>query len=135
MNGYKEFMCLFGDVTILDFGQFLLAVGFVIVVGIKISKFLIDFHDTDVSLSSRTSKANSWNADAYISIHHDSGVGGTSGGGATVFIHPSASAKAKTLRGNVYNEYIKAGGIKGNCSLTARQSTPLPIIAGVNLQL
>ena len=74
---------------------------------------------TDVSLSSRTSKANTWNADAYISIHHDSGVGGTSGGGATVFAHPSASAKAKTLRSNVYDEYIKAGGIKGN------RSTPL----------
>lgn len=74
---------------------------------------------TDVDLSVRTYKANVWKADAYISIHHDSGVSGGSGGGATVFVYPSASKKSQDLRAAVYDEYIKAGGIKGN------RSTPL----------
>lgn len=49
---------------------------------------------TDVDLSVRTYKANVWKADAYISIHHDSGVSGGSGGGATVFVYPSSSKKS-----------------------------------------
>lgn len=57
MNGYKEFMCLFGGVTILDVGQFLLAAGFIVVIGMKISKFLIDFHDTERSRIEKLDKA------------------------------------------------------------------------------
>lgn len=74
---------------------------------------------TDIALKLRTDKANAWGADAYISIHHDSGVNGGSGGGATVFVYPSASAKSRELQKAVYEEYISAGGIKGN------RTTPL----------
>ena len=70
----------------------------------------------DVALAVRTDRANAWKADAYVSIHHDSGVSGGSGGGATVFVYPSASKKSQELRAAVYDEYIKAGGIKGNRS-------------------
>lgn len=70
----------------------------------------------DISLQSRCDTANNWDADAYISIHHDSGVQGGSGGGATVFTYTSVSAKTKELAKNVYDAYIAAGGIKGNRS-------------------
>ena len=57
MNGYKEFMCLFGDITILDIGQFLLAVGFVVVICVKISKFLIELHDANQLRDEKLEKA------------------------------------------------------------------------------
>ena len=50
----------------------------------------------------------------YISIHHDSGVGGGAGGGVTVFSHPKSSAKAVTLRDAVYEHVIETGGLRGN---------------------
>ena len=71
---------------------------------------------TDVSLSERCNIANTWGADAFISIHHDSGVNGGSGGGATVFTYTTVSDVTKQLSQNIYTAYIEAGGIKGNRS-------------------
>lgn len=71
---------------------------------------------TDVELATRTTTANNNDCDLYVSIHHDSGVNGGTGGGATCFIYPKASAKAKTLRDNVYAEFIAETGLKGNRS-------------------
>ena len=71
---------------------------------------------TDIPLQSRCDVANNWGADAYISIHHDSGVGGSTGGGATVFTYTSVSDTTKKMSQNVYSSYISAGGIKGNRS-------------------
>ena len=71
---------------------------------------------TDVPLQTRCDIANDWDTDAFISIHHDSGVNGGSGGGATVFTYTSVSTTTKKLSQNVYNSYIAAGGIKGNRS-------------------
>ena len=71
---------------------------------------------TDVELATRTTTANNNDCDLYVSIHHDSGVDGGTGGGATCFIYPKASTKAKTLRDNVYAEFIKETGLSGNRS-------------------
>lgn len=73
----------------------------------------------DIPLAERTTKANSANCDFYISIHHDAGVNGGSGGGITAFVYPTASKQSVTLRDNVYKHIIKETGLKGN------RSTPL----------
>ena len=70
--------------------------------------------EIDVPLAGRCSAANSKKADAFISIHHDAGLNGKSGGGATVYVCASASTKSKTLQNKIYDAYIAAGGIKGN---------------------
>ncbi len=57
MNGYKEFIQLFGNITILDVGQFLLAVGFVVVICVKVSKFLIELHDASQLRDEKIEKA------------------------------------------------------------------------------
>ena len=63
---------------------------------------------TDVSLSKRTTKANSWGADFYLSIHHNAGVKGGKGGGLMAYVYTKASAKSKEWQKELYAEMKKA---------------------------
>lgn len=69
---------------------------------------------TDVSLSKRTTKANSWGADFYLSIHHNAGVNGGKGGGVMAYVYTKASAQSKEWQKELYNTIIKHTGLKGN---------------------
>lgn len=75
----------------------------------------------DVSLSTRTQKANSFNADFYLSIHHNAGIKGGSGGGVVAYVYKklSASDKTRVWQKELYNAIINATGLKGN------RATPL----------
>lgn len=74
---------------------------------------------TDVALKTRTNKANAANVDFYLSIHHNAGVKGGSGGGIVAIVYTSASAKSVEWQKDLYNNLIKHTGLKGN------RSTPL----------
>lgn len=68
---------------------------------------------TDTSLANRCKKANAWGADIYISIHHNAGVEGGSGGGTVVFYYssnPERKAQAQAL----YNAVVARTGLIGN---------------------
>ena len=69
---------------------------------------------TDVALADRCTKANDAKCDLYVSIHHDSGIEGGTGGGTTVFMYPSGSATSKVLRDTIYDKVIEITGLKGN---------------------
>lgn len=75
---------------------------------------------TDIPLITRTNNANKWKADFYLSIHHNAGVKGGSGGGIISIVYTSASAKAIEWQKALYDNLIKHTGLKGN------RSTPLP---------
>lgn len=69
----------------------------------------------DAALGTRTGRANAWGADYYISIHHNAGIGGGSGGGAVVFVYSgSHSGKSDILQKNVYDGLIGETGAFGN---------------------
>lgn len=68
----------------------------------------------DVPLSERTKKANDWKADIYISIHHNAGINGGSGGGITVYRYPNSSKMTKAMQKRLYDLLIKHTGLKGN---------------------
>lgn len=69
----------------------------------------------DVPLSRRTMKANSWGADWFVSIHHNSGAGGTAAGGPMVFVYNRAhSTKSDELQRAVYDGLVAATGKFGN---------------------
>lgn len=72
---------------------------------------------TDVALASRTSAANNAKVDYYVSIHHNAGINGGSGGGPVVFVYNGQhSAASDTLQANIYNGIVDACGKFGNRS-------------------
>lgn len=71
---------------------------------------------TDVSLDARVSAANRWNANFYLSVHHNAGANGTSAGGIVAYTHPNSSAVADVWRNDLYDALIKHTGLKGNRS-------------------
>ena len=68
----------------------------------------------DVALSTRVSKANTWGADFYLSVHHNAGANRTSAGGICAFTHPQASVSSVKWRDAPYDALIDHTGLKGN---------------------
>lgn len=88
---------------------------------------------TDVSLSTRTNKANAWDADIYISIHHNANTGrwGTWTGTET-FTQTGVGGKAVQLAKLVQPELVKAYGLRNRGLKTANfhitRETKMPAI-------
>lgn len=70
----------------------------------------------DISLTARVNAANNFKADFYLSIHHNAGIGGGSGGGIMAYIYNKASAASAEWQKALYNALIAATGLKGNRS-------------------
>lgn len=68
----------------------------------------------DIALSERCRAANNWKADFYLSIHHNAGINGGSGGGAVVYSYRGTSAETHQKRDIIYDEFIKTTGLRGN---------------------
>lgn len=67
----------------------------------------------DVPLSERVNKANSDNADFFISIHHNAGVNGGSGGGTQVYFYGNDLMRP-THAQLLYERTIEQTGLVGN---------------------
>ena len=67
---------------------------------------------TDVSLANRVKKANNWGADIVISIHHNAGINGGTGGGTVVCCWDDTDSKNKAKA--LYNAVVAQTGLKGN---------------------
>lgn len=77
--------------------------------------------EKDTELYERAAKANRAGAAAFISIHHNAGINGGTGGGICVFRAENASETTKKFQKAVYDETVKRTGLKGN------RATPLPV--------
>lgn len=75
----------------------------------------------DVTLEARVSKANLCGADAFISIHHNAGIKGGSGGGVVAYTCRKCSAVSTRLRDVIYERTVYRTGLSGNRS-APRQS-------------
>lgn len=73
---------------------------------------------TDITLSQRTTKANKFKADFYLSVHHNAGVSGGSGGGIQAYVYTSVDSTTLAWQKELYNELIKLTGLRGNRSNT-----------------
>ena len=71
---------------------------------------------TDVALKTRTDNANNFKADFYLSVHHNAGIKGGTGGGIETYIYTKASVKSAEWQTDLYNALIKYTGLKGNRS-------------------
>ena len=74
----------------------------------------------DVSLRKRTNAANDFKADFYLSIHHNAGINGGSGGGIVAFVYTNAKAASIEWQKALYKALIDATWLKGN------RSEPMP---------
>lgn len=68
----------------------------------------------DILLSGRVKAANTAKADIYISIHHNAGIKGGTGGGTTVFYYAGEADKMRAEK--LYNTVIRRTGLIGNRS-------------------
>jgi N-acetylmuramoyl-L-alanine amidase len=69
----------------------------------------------DISLANRVKISNNSKADIYISIHHNAGVNGGTGGGIVVF-YSSSKAERATQAKCLYNHLISETKLAGNRS-------------------
>lgn len=70
--------------------------------------------DRLIDLGDRVAAANGWPADVYLSIHHNAGIKGGSGGGCVVYTAPGCQAKSKALQKAVYGAVVSRTGMVGN---------------------
>lgn len=73
--------------------------------------------NSKVTLEERVKKSNSWKADILVSVHHNAGINGGSGGGIVVFNSSKyPNNENERLKKLIYNGLIKYTGLKGNRS-------------------
>lgn len=75
---------------------------------------------TDVSLKSRTDKANAWKADVLVSDHHNASKGvWHSGGGVETYIYHTASQTSKDVAKAIHKRVVEAMGLRDRGVKTA----------------
>lgn len=75
---------------------------------------------TEIPLSKRTSAANSFGADFYLSIHHNAGINGGSGGGIEAYTYLKVDEKTRSWQSQLYAALIASTGLIGNRSRPLR---------------
>ena len=91
----------------------------------------------EVTLAQRTRAANQAGADLYLSIHHNAGIKGGSGGGIVVYTAPGTEERSREVQRAVYEAAVEATGLRGNrarptpqASLYVLTHTAMPAVLG-----
>lgn len=71
--------------------------------------------NTDISLYKRVNNANTQKADIYISIHHNAGINGGTGGGTVVYYCSSKTVRPIQAQ-SLYDNIVACTGLVGNRS-------------------
>ncbi len=87
--------------------------------GIKILR--ID-DGSDIAVASRAAAANKFNADLYLSIHHNAGINGKSGGGIEAYVYLKVDALTLSWQKELYNQIIQKTSLRGNRSRPLRSA-------------
>lgn len=88
---------------------------------------------TDITLAARTSRANSWKADVYVSVHHNANTANWgSWGGVETYTHPTASRASCDIAAAIHPRIVGAMGIADRGLKTANfqvlRDTNMPAI-------
>lgn len=73
-----------------------------------------------IDLNARTTAANNFKADFYLSIHHNAGIKGGKGGGIVAYVYTKVDQTTLDWQKDLYNALIAATGLKGN------RANPMP---------
>ena len=82
----------------------------------------------EIELDERTDSANKFDADFYLSIHHNAGINGGSGGGIVAYVCRGASEGTKEWQKLLYEALIEATGLKGNRATPLAQSNLIELV-------
>lgn len=74
-----------------------------------------------IKLADRIKKVNDFDADIYVSVHHNAGIYGGSGGGIMAFVYTSVDDYTKRCQKLLYDKLIEKTSLKGN------RATPLAV--------
>lgn len=92
---------------------------------------------TDIPLRTRTNKANSWNADVLVSIHHNALAGRWhSGGGVETFTQPGSSRASEQIADIINPRIVSAMGLRNrgtkkmNLHMTRESKMPAILTEG-----
>lgn len=89
----------------------------------KIEKFLSDFdgiqilridNGSDIPIYKRASAANAFGADLYLSVHHNAGINGGSGGGTEAYVYLKVDSLTKAWQKEIYESAVSHNGLSGN---------------------
>lgn len=91
----------------------------------------------EVTLYERVRAANLAGADVYLSIHHNAGINGGSGGGIVVYVCPGVGEDTTSLQRAVYEHTVASTGLRGNRSqplgvaeFYVLENTTMPAVLG-----
>ncbi len=68
----------------------------------------------DIALATRVTNANKFNANIYISVHHNAGVKGGNGGGIVAYTYTKVDKATAEWQSELYNAIVGSTGLKGN---------------------
>ncbi len=69
---------------------------------------------SDISIKQRAKKANDFAADIYISVHHNAGIKGKTGGGIVAYVYTKVDNYTLKMQKLLYDKLIAKTGLKGN---------------------
>ncbi len=75
-----------------------------------------------IEIDARVKAANDFDADIYISVHHNAGIYGGKGGGIVAYTCKNCQAVSSQWQKELYDALIKATGLKGNRASPLAQS-------------
>ena len=84
--------------------------------GIEVLRIDDTTGEKDIPLASRTTAANNWKADFYLSIHHNAAGKKFSGGGIVAYVYTSVDSTTLEWQKALYNAAVNATGLRGNRS-------------------
>lgn len=67
-----------------------------------------------ISVEERAAAANKFGAEIYISVHHNAGIDGGTGGGIVAYTYTKIDKETEAWQKELYNSLIKHTGLKGN---------------------
>lgn len=70
--------------------------------------------EVNISLENRVKKANNWKADFFISVHHNAGINGGTGGGIEVYVARQPSDGSVKAQKSIYKHGVERSNLKGN---------------------